>query len=106
MDCFKLIYRGSTLKDEKTLRSYDVTESSVLIVQSEFYGQYMPMGVTPQMDQQVKRTGDEAELEELAPEAKRKATLVAAEDVTHAEIGWMKARCASFGEKGMRRQTE
>jgi len=104
MDCFKLIYRGQTLKDDKTLRSVDVTEGGVLIVQSEFYGQYMPMGVTQAMETQAKRKGDD--LEELDPEAKRQATMVAAEDLDHAEIPEFKFRCASFGEKGMRRQME
>lgn len=104
MDAFKLIYRNNTLKDDKTLRSYDVTEGGVLVVQSEFYGQYMPMGVTKEHDRQLKRSGEDADLQELDPEAKKQAMMV--EDIDHAEIGWMKARCASFGEKGMRRQME
>lgn len=103
MDCFKLIFRGTTLKDDKTLRMYDVTEGGVLVVESEFYGQYMPMGVTPQMETQVKRAAD-GETLDLEPEAKRQA--VAVEDVTDADIDWIKARVATYGEKGMRRQME
>jgi integrin-linked kinase-associated serine/threonine phosphatase 2C len=39
-------------------------------------------------------------------EAKRQATLIPEEDVTEAEIEGIKARCATYGEKGMRRQME
>lgn len=106
-DCHKIIFRGATLKDDRTLRSYDVMEGSVLIVQSQFYGQYMPMGVTPQMENQAKRSVEEVDdALELEPEAKRQATAVAAEDLTEASIPWIRARCATYGEKGMRRQME
>jgi len=103
-DCYKLIFKGTTMKDDQTLRTYDVTEGSAVVVQSQFYGQYMPMGVQPQ--QEGKRSAEDADLLELEPEAKRQATLVAAEDVSSATIDWIKARVATFGEKGMRRQME
>jgi len=109
MDCYKLIFGGSTMKDEKTLRSYAVTEGSVLVVQSQYYGQYMPMGVTPGMDNQAKRSAEDADLDgavELEPEAKRQATLVAEEDLSEAKIDWAKVRVATFGDKGQRRQME
>jgi len=101
----KLIYRGKPLKDDETLRSCDVTEGGVITLQSEFYGQYMPMGVTPAHDN--KRTAEDADLEEIDPEAKRPAMVApTVEDITSANIEWIKARCATFGEKGMRRQME
>lgn len=106
MDASKLIFHGNGMKDDSTLRSHKVTEGSVIIVQSQYYGQYMPMGVTPAMENQGKRTGEDADLEELEPEAKRQATLIAEEDIQEAEIDWAKVRCATFGEKGMRRQME
>lgn len=108
MDSSKLIYRGTTLKDDRTLRSYDVTEGGILTVQSQFFGQYMPMGVTPAMENQGKRSAEDAELDavEVDGEAKKLATFVPAEDVTEAQIDSMKIRCATFGEKGMRRQME
>mmetsp|Transcript_41426 Transcript_41426/g.104060 ORF Transcript_41426/g.104060 Transcript_41426/m.104060 type:complete len:418 (-) Transcript_41426:71-1324(-) len=107
IDCHKLIHRGVTLKDDRTLRSYDVPEGATLIVQGQYYGQYLPMGVTPQME---KRKAEEALLEEapaeLAPEAKRAATAAAAENLTEAKIPWVGIQCAAWGEKGMRRQME
>mmetsp|Transcript_138102 Transcript_138102/g.240187 ORF Transcript_138102/g.240187 Transcript_138102/m.240187 type:complete len:411 (+) Transcript_138102:61-1293(+) len=102
----KLIFRGSTLKDDRTLRSYQVEEGATLVVQSQYHNQYMPLGVQPHME---KRSAEEAELEipdELAPEAKKVATTVAAQDLTEAKIEWAKVRCATYGEKGMRRQME
>merc|ERR1719189_1745376 len=59
MEAHKLIHRGVTLKDDRTLRSYDVPEGATLIVQGQYYGQYMPMGVTPQME---KRKAEDAHL--------------------------------------------
>lgn len=56
-----------------------------------------------------KRTAEEADLEvpeELAPEVKKAATTVAAQDITETQIEWLKLRCATYGEKGMRRQME
>merc|ERR1719350_1016250 len=67
----------------------------------------MPMGVTPQMEQ--KRKADEAQLEEtpeFAPDVKRIAAAAAAENISEAEIKWVGLRCATYGEKGMRRQME
>lgn len=99
--------RGVTLKDDRTLRSYDVPEGATLIVQGQYYGQYMPMGVTPQME---KRKAEDAHLEEvpleLAPEVKRMATATAAENLSEAEIKWVGLQVAAYGEKGMRRQME
>jgi len=103
VDNFKLIYRNTTLKDDKTLRSYDVTEGGVLVVQSEFYGQYMPMGVTQDIDQQLKRSAEGGDDE---PDAKRQAIAVTVEDITSATIEDVKVSVATFGEKGMRRQME
>merc|ERR1719440_2508319 len=60
------------------------------------------MGVTPQMEMAEKRSGEDLE----EPEAKRLATDVVFKDVTHAEIKGIQARCATYGEKGMRRQME
>lgn len=102
----KLIFRGSTLKDDRTLRSYQVEEGATLVVQSQYHNQYMPLGVQPHME---KRSAEDAELEipdDLAPEAKKVATTVAAQDLTEAKIEWAKVRCATYGEKGMRRQME
>jgi len=106
IDCYKLIHRGVTLKDDRTLRSYEVPEGATINVQGSYHGQYLPMGVTPQME---KRKAEEAALEataELAPEAKRAATAVAAENLSEAELPWVHLRCAAYGEKGMRRQME
>jgi integrin-linked kinase-associated serine/threonine phosphatase 2C len=100
-ESFKVIFRGSTLKDDRTLRSYDVMEDSVLTVQSQFHGQYMPMGVTPAHAQKL----DDDDVDE--PEAKRQALApISTEDITEATIDWLKARVATYGEKGMRRQME
>merc|ERR1711865_812279 len=60
---------------------------------------------TPAMETQVKRTAEDEALD-LEPEAKRQAIAVAVEDVTDADIDWIKARVATYGEKGMRRQME
>lgn len=106
MDCHKLIHRGANLKDEQTLRSGDVPDGAILIVQGAYYGQYLPMGVTPQME---KRKAEEAGLDdliELAPEAKRVAAETAAENLSETTVAWANARAAVYGEKGMRRQME
>jgi len=106
IECHKLIFKGTTLRDDRTLRSYEVPEGASLIVQGQYYGQYLPMGVTPQME---KRKADEAALDkpvELAPEAKRAATAVAEMNVAKAEIPWVNMRVGTHGEKGMRRQME
>lgn len=109
-ECHKLIYRGVTLRDDRTLRFYDAAEGSTLIVQAQYYGQYMPMGVTPQMEKQMeKRTAEDADLDasvDMVPEPKRVQVGGAAQDVTTAKIPWIGACCASYGEKGMRRQME
>ncbi|CAE8617928.1 unnamed protein product [Polarella glacialis] len=106
--CDKLQLNGKTLKEDGTLRSYKTEEGAVLFVQSQYHNQYLPMGVQPQMDQ--KRKADEAGLDnkslELGPEAKRAATMAAAENITEAEVKWCGLRCAIYGEKGMRRQME
>lgn len=106
VECHKIFHKGVSLHDERTLRSYDVPEGATLIVQAQYYGQYLPMGVTPQME---KRKAEEAQLsvsQELAPEAKRVATAVAAENLSEAEVSWCHVRCATYGEKGLRRQME
>mmetsp|Transcript_55732 Transcript_55732/g.156388 ORF Transcript_55732/g.156388 Transcript_55732/m.156388 type:complete len:420 (-) Transcript_55732:65-1324(-) len=106
IDCYKLIHKGITLKDDRTLRSYDVPEGATLIVQGMYHNQYLPMGVTPQME---KRRAEEAALDEgmkLAPESKRLATAVAEENIAEADVAWIGAKCAVHGEKGMRRQME
>mmetsp|Transcript_12073 Transcript_12073/g.13569 ORF Transcript_12073/g.13569 Transcript_12073/m.13569 type:complete len:344 (+) Transcript_12073:3-1034(+) len=56
-----------------------------------------------------KRKAEEAALDksaELAPEAKRAATVISAQNLAKAEISWVNVRCAAHGEKGMRRQME
>jgi len=106
MECHKLIHRGVSLKDDRTLRSYDVPEGACVIVQGQFYGQYMPMGVTPAME---KRKAEDAQLDEapeLAPEVKRLATATAEENLAEADVLWVGLRAAAYGEKGMRRQME
>lgn len=103
----KLLYKGITMKDDETLRAYKVTPDSVITVQSAFHGMYMPMGVTPAMETHSKRSAEDADLEDVDAEAKRPAVEVPTiEDVTSAEIEEVKARVATFGEKGMRRQME
>jgi len=66
------------------------------------------MGVTPQME--AKRKADEALADEgpaeLEPEAKRRATDAAAENLAEARIEWVGLTAAAYGEKGMRRQME
>jgi|Transcript_28960 integrin-linked kinase-associated serine/threonine phosphatase 2C len=103
IECNKLLFRGQTLSADKTLRSYDVIEGSTILIGNKYENQYLPMGVTPQMEMAEKRSGEDLEGE---PEAKRAATEVVFQDVTHAEIKAIKARCATYGEKGMRRQME
>jgi len=106
IDCFKLIFNGKTLHAESTLRSYKVEEGATIMTEPQYHGQYLPMGVQPGME---KRTAEEAELDkvaELAPEAKRAATAMAAENITEAEVAWCGVRAATYGEKGMRRQME
>jgi len=104
IDCSKLIYRGSTLKDDKTLRTYDVTAGSTIVAQGLYQNQYLPMGVQPSMEK--RKVDDLEDVEEIAPEAKRMATIIADQNLTHAMIPWVGINCASYGEKGMRRQME
>jgi len=106
IDCYKIIHKGITLKDDRTLRSYEVPEGATLIIQGVYHNQYLPMGITPQME---KRRAEDAGLDaamELAPESKRLATAVAEENVSEADIAWIGVKCAAHGEKGMRRQME
>merc|ERR1712216_661232 len=58
------------------------------------------------MENQNKRSAEDAELDEVDLEAKRPATLVEMEDITEASIDWIKARAATYGDKGTRRQME
>mmetsp|Transcript_53722 Transcript_53722/g.114676 ORF Transcript_53722/g.114676 Transcript_53722/m.114676 type:complete len:413 (-) Transcript_53722:92-1330(-) len=106
-DCNKLLFRGTGLKDDRTLKSYNVPDGATIIVQGSYHGQYLPMGVTPQME---KRKAEEAMLEqapaELAPAAKRAATAAAEENLSEATIPHCNLRVAVYGEKGMRRQME
>jgi|Transcript_51867 integrin-linked kinase-associated serine/threonine phosphatase 2C len=103
MDAYKLMHKGITMKDDRTLRSYDVPQDAVLMVQSQYHGQYLPMGVTPAME---KRKAEDLEVEPLAPEAKRAATAVAEQNLAEANISWVGVGVAAHGEKGMRRQME
>lgn len=109
-ECYKIQHKGQTLRDDQSLKSYGVTEGSILMIQSEFDGQYMPYGVTPDMEKQGEKRkaeeGPELAEPELAPEVKRLATQIAHEDVHEATIGWIHAQAAVHGEKGMRRQME
>lgn len=107
----KFIYKGTSLNDERTLRSYDITEGAVILAQAQYYGQYLPMGVQPQMEakrkaEQISLQDTEKAPEDLAPEAKRHAAAVAEQNLAEAAISWVGLRCAAFGEKGMRRQME
>uniref|UniRef100_A0A7S1F5P1 protein-serine/threonine phosphatase n=1 Tax=Noctiluca scintillans TaxID=2966 RepID=A0A7S1F5P1_NOCSC len=105
--CHKLIHQGVTLRDDRTLRYYGVAEGSCLIVQGQYYGQYLPMGVTPNMER--KRTAEEAlsdaQVEGGAPPVKR-PTATSLTDLEDAEVAWIGVRCATWGDKGMRRQME
>jgi len=86
IDCFKLVFNGKTLHAESTLRSYKVEEGATIMTEPQYHGQYLPMGVQPGME---KRTAEEAELvSELAPEAKRAATAMAAENISEAQVAW------------------
>lgn len=102
LDCFKLTLNGKSLNDEKTLRSYNVEEGATIMTEPEFHNQYLPMGVQPS---QEKRKAED-QVAELAPEAKRAATMAAEENLTEAEVSWCGVRAAAYGEKGMRRQME
>mmetsp|Transcript_26471 Transcript_26471/g.61719 ORF Transcript_26471/g.61719 Transcript_26471/m.61719 type:complete len:422 (+) Transcript_26471:75-1340(+) len=106
VECHKLIHKGVSLKDEMTLRSHDILEGATLVVQAQYHGMYLPMGVQPGMDKKRPVEDLELEVQELAPEAKRMATAAAAKDIMEADIPWIKARCAFAGDKGMRRQME
>jgi len=106
IECHKMMYKGTNLHDERTLRSYDVLEGSVLIVQGQYYGQYLPMGVTPQMEKRKAEEISGEPLVELAPEAKRVAAVISEQNIVKADIPWIGARSAVHGEKGMRRQME
>jgi integrin-linked kinase-associated serine/threonine phosphatase 2C len=105
MECPKLILRGTTLKDDQTLRSYKASAGDVVTIGVLYENQYLPMGVTPQME---KRSIDDVEPEEVdvEPEAKRAAPEVVLPDITSTELPAIKARAATHGEKGMRRQME
>jgi len=113
IDCYKLVYRGVTLKDDRTLRSYEISEGAGVVVQSQYHNQYLPMGVTPGME---KRTADDAELDVevgpaekpsgLGPDAKRMALMAAENEITEAKLPSINAEVATYGEKGMRRQME
>jgi integrin-linked kinase-associated serine/threonine phosphatase 2C len=46
VEVHRLIFRGVTLNDERSLRSYDVQENDMLIVQSKNYGLYRPQAGT------------------------------------------------------------
>jgi len=100
----KLAYKGVNLKDDRTLRSYDVPEGATIIIQAQFHGQYLPLGVQPGMER--KRPAENDAPVELAPDAKRLAMAAAQKDLSEAEIPWIAARCATAGDKGMRRQME
>jgi len=102
LDGYTMTFKGKMLKDDMTLRSYKVEEGATIETMPEFHNQYLPMGVQPSQD---KRKADEA-VAELAPEAKKAATMAAAENITEAEVPWCGLRAATYGEKGMRRQME
>jgi integrin-linked kinase-associated serine/threonine phosphatase 2C len=106
VDCSKLMFKGKNLDNEKTLRSYDVVDGSVIIVKDAYENQYLPLGITPQME---KRKADEIDADEVDapdPEAKRRAIAASMEDIREADIPSIQASCAAYGEKGMRRQME
>jgi len=103
----QLFFKQKELNDDETFKTSGVTAGSVITVQSQYHGQYMPMGVTPQMENMAKRSAEDADLEDLDGEAKRPAIAAPEiEDITEAKIDFAKVRCATFGEKGMRRQME
>merc|ERR1719375_1550007 len=98
LEAHKLIFNGVTLADDETLSSYKVKAGAVITVQSQYYGQYMPMGVTPAMENQAKRSAEDADLDLDEPEAK-KVPVITAEDITSAKIESINARAATYGEK-------
>lgn len=105
IQCHKLIMKGTSLKDDRTLRSYECVDGSVLLVQEQYYGQYLPMGVQPQMEKKRKAEEDD-DVVEVQPEAKRQVVPVMEHSLTEANVDWIKMRAAAYGEKGMRRQME
>mmetsp|Transcript_12077 Transcript_12077/g.13576 ORF Transcript_12077/g.13576 Transcript_12077/m.13576 type:complete len:82 (+) Transcript_12077:104-349(+) len=39
IECHKLIFKGATLRDDRTLRSYEIPEGAAIIVQSSPYSE-------------------------------------------------------------------
>eukprot|EP00929_Paragymnodinium_shiwhaense_P003809 TRINITY_DN104480_c0_g1_i1.p1 TRINITY_DN104480_c0_g1~~TRINITY_DN104480_c0_g1_i1.p1 ORF type:complete len:412 (+),score=115.68 TRINITY_DN104480_c0_g1_i1:74-1309(+) len=104
LDVYKLLNKGKSLADDRTLRSYAIQEGTVLTWHDPYYGQYLPMGVHPSLE---KRKADElGDIEELAPEAKKAATAALQENLTESKVTWVGLDAATFGDKGGRRQME
>jgi len=101
-ECYRLTYKGATLKDDSTLKQQGIIDGTLIICEAQYQNQYMPLGETPAM---VKRKAEDVD-DDLEPEAKKLATTVALENITEAKIDWIGMDCATYGEKGMRRQME
>jgi len=119
VEVHRLIFRGVTLNDERSLRSYDVQENDMLIVQSKNYGLYrpqagmtlakrrkgmdgeaptVPMDSSMMMDSEPAR-GSTEELQALIK--KNQAVLKAG-----ASTAKFNVNAAAAGEKGVRKQME
>lgn len=106
VECHKLIFKGQTLRDDRSFKSYNIPQGATVIIQEAHYGQYLPKGPS-----EGKRPLEEDEEgPELQPPAKKPATekpmMQVVEHVNEADIEEVGVRVASFGEKGMRRQME
>jgi integrin-linked kinase-associated serine/threonine phosphatase 2C len=97
-------YKSTILKEETTLRQNKVPEGAMIILEAEYQNQYLPMGVQPSM---IKRPAEDAGVvDDLEPEAKRRAVAAAQQDVSELKVPWVGLRSATAGDKGMRRQME
>ena len=113
VDCAKLIVRGISLKDDKSIKSYNVKEGETLIIQTTTFSQYLPKGVRPDDKkkdapaQGTKRPAADLEIiggtaEPAAPDPKR----VAYETPNDADVPKLKLKVGVFGDKGARRTME
>lgn len=107
LECHKLIYKGQTLKDDRSFKSYHIPVGATIIIQEAHYGQYLPQG--PNAAKRGLEEVEDVEGPAVEPPAKKPAVEKApavVEHVNEADIEELGVRVASFGEKGMRRQME
>jgi len=105
LECHKLIFKGQTLRDDRSFKSYHIPVGATLIIHDTSYGQYLPQG--PQATKRGLEEDEEGP--EQQPPAKKPATEATPQVVEHvneADIEEVGVRVASYGEKGMRRQME